>query len=182
MKSGLARTTNVLVGCGTRVAGWPVRLPLRRLGLFLRRFLDLELQQRPREIDRVDAIELLGCEPFFSQFVDGARHRLKVALQVKDVQHPGRVATTLTSSEHRSTRVVILRLLCQVGFVGASFWASRRSSKAVRSSQQRRPTRKQWRQAGSVKEMVSRPLITRTTSLFRKVWPLPKRTWTGVLG
>ena len=50
-----------------------------------------------------------------------------------------------------------------------------RSSKTLGSSQQRRPTRQQWRQAGS------RPFVTRTTSLFAKVWTLPKPTRTRVL-
>ena len=83
-KSGLVRTTSVLVDCETRIVGWPVRLPIRRWvfssDVFF--FLNLELQQQPREIDRIYAIELHGCELFSSQFVDPTRHRLKVALQV----------------------------------------------------------------------------------------------------
>ena len=116
-----SRENDGCVGGLRNPSRWVARTPsARALGLFLRHFLDQELQQRPREIDQVHAIELHGCEPVSSQFVDSARHTLKVALQVKDGPHPGRMAMTLTSSKHCSVRVVILRLRFQVGFVRAS--------------------------------------------------------------
>ena len=75
-------------GLRNPIAGWPVRLPLRRW-VFPQTLLEPGVeQQRPREIDRVHAIELHGCEPFSSQFVYSARHRLKAALQVKDGPTP----------------------------------------------------------------------------------------------
>ena len=102
-------------------------------------------------MDRVQAIELHGCELFSFQF---ARHRLKVALQVKDGPTPrarGYDADIVEALLRQSGDLETAR-----GFpVGVE-----RSSKTLGSSQQRRPTRQQWRQAGS------RPFVTRTTSPF----------------
>ena len=160
----------MLVDCGTRLAGWPIRLPLNAVS-----FRILDLQQQPPEIDQVHAIELHGCE-------HSARHRKKVVLQVNDDPTPwacgidanfikallrqsGDLETALPGCLREGFPLSIETVIENCGI----FPATAADTAAVEASR--------------ICERNCFPSLRhKNCRSLTKVWTLPKPTWTGVLG